>query len=435
MIALVLAGGIYFLLKPIGKGAGTQTASSQKSGERKILFYRNPMNPAITSSAPAKDEMGMDYIPVYEDEGNAPKKTMAQEVDDFFSDQGTGAGQGGVAGLAPITLTQAGIEAAGVLTAPVTLENFEQQIRTVGRVMADETRVRKVPTRVSGWVEKVHVRSAGQMVQQGEPIIALYSPELLSSQEEYIQALAMAEKMAASSDPETRKSGEELRHSAGQRLKLFDVPEAFVAELQKKRKPRRAVTLTAPISGFVMVKEVLEGQKVEPGMIFFVISDLSHIWVEADFYEYEGKGLKPGQEAVVSSAYDPALEMKGKVALVYPYLNPESRTIKARLEFANSDLKLKPDMYVDVSLRLDHGRSVQVPESAVLDSGPRKVVFVYLGNGRFEPREVRAGARSHGQIQILEGVAQGEHVAVKANFLLDSESRLQALIQGAMKKR
>ncbi|MFZ5569857.1 MAG: efflux RND transporter periplasmic adaptor subunit [Thermodesulfobacteriota bacterium] len=434
LVALVvLAGAIYLLARPGGNGGGTGGTPGRKTGERTILFYRNPMNPAITSPTPAKDEMGMDYLPVYEDEGNAPPKSMEQEVEDFFAEE-DGAGGGAVEGLVPVVLSARATAMAGVRTAPAVSGPIYGNIRTVGRVMADERLVRQVQTRAAGWVEQLVVQSAGQMVEKGAPILSLYSPELFSSQEEFLQAGDTARKLAKSPDPETRKFGRGLEQAAIQRLKLFDVPEAFIAELAEKRQPVRAVTLVAPLSGFVMLKEVFAGQQVSPGMLLFEITDLSRIWVEADFYESDGTALKSGQEAVIRSPYDPALELTGRVDLVYPFLDPESRTIKVRLEFPNESLALKPGMYVDVDLRLDFGPGISIPESAVLDSGTRKVVFIDKGNGRFEPREVVPGARSNGGIQILKGVAPGERVAVTANFLLDSESRLQAVIQEMMKK-
>lgn len=428
LLAVILSSGAtYFLVKPSGTGTGT--APPQASGERKILFYRNPMNPAITSPVPAKDEMGMDYIPVYADEGKAPQKSREQEVEDFFADD-SGGGESGVPGMAPITISPQGLQVAGVITAPAVREPFKSDIRTVGRVLADETRIQRVQTRVSGWVEKLYINFTGQVVGKGDPILSIYSPELLSSQEEFLQAISATDRLAASPDPETRKFGAELRESARRRLKLFDVPESFIRRLEKMKKVQRDITLNAPASGFVTGKDVFEGQKVEPGMELFTISDLSRIWVEADFYEYEAANLKVGQEATLSSSYDPNLRLKGAVSYIYPYLDPESRTIKARLEFANEQFLLKPGMFVDVTLEIDLGETVVIPDSAIIDSGVRKVVFVALGEGRFEPREVRTGPKSAGRVQVLSGVREGEKVAVKANFLLDSESRLQGIIQG-----
>jgi multidrug efflux pump subunit AcrA (membrane-fusion protein) len=335
--------------------------------------------------------------------------------------------------MAPVILSSQGIELSGVITAPAVSEGFIKTIRTVGQVLADETRVHRVQTRVSGWVEELFVNYLGRMVTKGTPLLSIYSPELVSSQEEFIGALEAYGKLDASKPSEEKKYILALLDAAGKRLKLFNVPDAFIKELEKTKKVQRLITLEAPVSGFVTGKEVFSGQKVEPGMELFTLTDFSQIWVEADFYEYEAGELKTGQTAELFSSYDPGLSLKGKVTYIYPYLNTESRTLRARIEFSNEEMRLKPGMFVDVRLNLDMGNSVVVPDSAVMYSGLRKIVFVNTDGGRFEPREVMVGARSNGKIQILSGVSEGDRVAIKANFLLDSESRLQAIIQGAVK--
>jgi RND family efflux transporter MFP subunit len=402
----------FFDEKPAGKKESGAALKSEK--ERKIIFYRNPMNPAVSSPVAAKDEMGMDYIPVYEDEAQGGSGT-------------------GVSGMAPVVLSSQGIELSGVITAPAVSTGFIKTIRTVGQVLADETRVHRVQTRVSGWVEELFVNYLGRMVTKGTPLLAIYSPELVSSQEEFIGALEAQGKIDASKTSEEKKYIRTLLDASTKRLKLFNVPEAFIKELQKTRKVQRLITLEAPVSGVVTAKEVFTGQKVEPGMTLLTLTDFSRIWVEADFYEYEAGELKPGQEAELFSSYDPGLSLKGKVTYIYPYLNTESRTLRARMEFSNEDMRLKAGMFVDVRLNLEMGESVVVPDSAVMYSGLRKIVFVNTEDSRFEPREVTVGARSNGKIQILSGVLDGDQVAIKANFLLDSESRLQAIIQGAVK--
>ena len=251
-----IEGALYFLRSP----SNLEGTSPRPSGERKILFYRNPMNPAITSQVPAKDEMGMDYIAVYEDEGKTPKKTAEQEAEDFFASDTEPSKVTGVPGLSPITLSSREVLLAGVVTAPAVRETLQSDIRTVGRVVSDETRIKRVQTKVSGWVEKLDVNYTGQRVRKDDPVLSIYSPELLSSQEEFLQALRTAKQLAKSSDPETRKFGDELQTSARQRLRLFDVPDAFIHELEKEGKTRRAITLMAPVSGFVMGKAVFDGQ-------------------------------------------------------------------------------------------------------------------------------------------------------------------------------
>jgi RND family efflux transporter MFP subunit len=382
--------------------------------ERKILFYRNPMNPAISSPVPVKDEMGMDYIPVYEDEAQGGENI-------------------GVSGMAPIVLSSQGMELSGVITSPAVSTKFIKTIRTVGQVLVDETRVHRVQIRVSGWVEELFVNYLGQTATKGTPLLSIYSPELVSSQEEFIGALEALEKINASRTTEEKKYLQTLLDAARKRLTLFGVPESFIRELERTETVQRLITLEAPVSGVVTAKEVFSGQKVEPGMALLTLTDLSRIWVEADFYEYEAGELKTGETAELFSSYDPGLSLKGNVTYIYPYLNPESRTLRARMEFSNEDLRLKPGMFVDVQLNLDMGESVVVPDSAVIYSGLRKIVFVNTEGSRFEPREVMVGARSNGKVQILSGVLEGDRVAVKANFLLDAESRLQAIIQDAVK--
>ena len=381
--------------------------------ERKVLFYRNPMNPAITSPVPMKDEMGMDYVPVYADEA-APA-------------------EGGVAGMATVEISSDGIRLSGVQTEPAVIERVARSVRTVGTVTPDETRIRHVHTKIAGWVEKLFVNFTGQLVRKGQPILSIYSQELLASQQEFLRARETAAKFAASELPEVRRGGEELLQSAEQRLLLFDVPEDFIAELKRTGQPKRAVTLLAPVSGFVTTKEIFEGQQIEPDMELFTITDLSRVWIEADFYEYEARALHVGQQAKVTLPYDPLRQLAGRVTYIYPTLNPESRTLRVRLEFQNSDFALKPAMFANVELPLDAADGVVIPDSAVIDTGERQVVFVSLGGGRFEPREVKLGVRSSGKAQVLSGVAAGEQVVTRANFLLDSESQLRAAVSG-MKK-
>lgn len=377
--------------------------------ERKILFYRNPMDPSISSPVPAKDEMGMDYVPVYADEIAPHEK---QEVQ----------------GLATVTIDEKGIRLAGVQVAEAVRREVSGDIRAVGIVKADETRVRHVHTKSSGWIDKLYVNTTGQLVETGQRLLKIYSPELLASQEEFLRARENALRFAGSSIAEVRKGGEDILKAARKRLELFDVPESLIREIEKTGRPQRTVTLLAPVSGFVTVKQVYEGQQVEPGMGLFTITDLSQVWVEADFYEFESHLVSIGQTGVISLSYDSKREITGRVSYIYPFLDPQSRTIRARFEIQNSDFSLKPEMYVNVLMKVMMPESVVVPASAVMNTGLRQIVFVDIGGGRFEPREVKAGYRSGGLVQVISGVEAGENVVVRANFLLDSESRLRAAI-------
>lgn len=381
--------------------------------ERKVLFYRNPMNPAVTSPVPMKDSMGMDYVPVYADEAETE----------------SGAPAGTVPGLAAVRIDARGLELSGVQTAVAERKVLRRTTRAVGVVSADEARVRHVHTKTSGWIEKLYVNSIGQDVRAGQPLLSIYSPQLLATQEEFVRAREAAERFASSSLPEVRQGGADLLAAARQRLELFDVPRGVIAQLEKTGRPQRTVTLLAPVSGFVTGKEIYEGMEVGPEIDLLTITDLSRVWVEADFYEYESRALSVGKRANVTLPYDPGVHLAGRVAYVYPTLDPQSRTLKARLEFPNRGLVLKPGMYVDVEPEIEASEGVVIPDSAVIDSGLRKVVFVEE-NGAFVPREVSVGSRGDGQAVVLSGVEVGERVVVRANFLLDSESRLRAAVAG-----
>ena len=383
-------------------------------GGRSVLFYRNPMNPSVTSPVPMKDEMGMDYVPVYADEAAEPARS-------------------GVPGLASLDLTEGAIRLAGVQTAPAVEGRVAHSIRTVGTVTADETRIQHFHTRVTGWVEALYVNFTGQFVKQGQPVISIYSPELLASQEEFLRAREAAARFATSDIPEVRKGGEELVAAARRRLRLFEVPDEFVAELERSGRPQRAVTLVAHASGYVTSKGIFHGQQVDPSMMdLFTITDLSHVWIDAEFYESEAGLLRVGQQARLTLPYDPAARLTGRIAYVYPTLNPETRTVRVRFDFANGEMKLKPGMFADVELETGGAVGVVIPESAVIDTGERQIVFVGTGGGRFEPRQVRVGVRSEGRALVLSGVAAGEQVVVKANFLLDSESQLRSALAGVI---
>ena len=400
-------------IEDAGPAATAGSAADQGpagKGERKVLFYRNPMNPGVTSPVPAKDEMGMDYVPVYEDE--------------------VGNGGGAVPGYSTIKVGAESLRLSGVQTAPAVREKISRSVRAVGNVVPDETRVRRVQTKIEGWIEKLHVNFTGQPVAKGQPLLEIYSPDLVAGQREYLLALEMQNRMKENPYPEERKMAAELVQSSRRRLELFDVPQGFLAELERTREPRRTVTLNSPASGYVTVKEVFEGTRVMPGMELFTVTDLSRIWIEADLYEYEARAVRPGQQASLAPAYESGPRLKGRVAYVYPTLSLESRTLKVRFEFPNPGLRLKPQMYADVFLELDSATGVVIPDSAIIETGLRQIVFVDLGGGSLEPREVQVGVRGDGKAQVLSGIKEGERVAVRANFLLDSESRLKAALAG-----
>jgi RND family efflux transporter MFP subunit len=392
-----------------GGAAGTATVSKPSSGPRKILFYRNPMNPNVTSQSPAKDEMGMDFVPVYEDEAKG----------------GSGASP---EGYATVNVGAERVALAGIQSAPAVREAISHPVRAVGIVVPDETRVRRVQSKVDGYVEKLYTNFTGKVVTKGQPLMAIYSPELLATQQEYLKSRETAGKFASSSSEDVRKLGDELLQSSRRRLELFDVPPSFIAELERTGKPQRAVTINSPVGGYVTGKEIFEGGRVGPGMELLTVTDLSRVWIEADLYEYEAQAVRVGQTATLETASDPTAKLKGRVAFIYPTLSPETRTLKVRFEFPNPGLKLKPQMYANVALDLHSVTGIVIPDSALIETGVRQIAFVDGGDGSFEPRELKIGVRGNGKAQVLSGVKEGEKVAVRANFLLDSESKLRAAL-------
>lgn len=333
-------------------------------------------------------------------------------------------------GLAAIEPGAAALRQAGARTATATREQFARAVRAVGRVAADERRVHAFQARTGGWVERLHVSFTGERVRAGQAVLDLYAPELLAGQEEYLRARESAARFAASGLPEVRRGGADLAAAARRRLELLGVPAATIDELDRGGRPRDTVTLAAPASGHVTGKAVVVGQRVEPGETLFTVSDLDAVWVTADLYESEASLAAVGREAVITLPYDPAVRLEARVAFVAPVVDPQARTVQVRLDAPNPGLKLRPGMLADVELRADLGVQLVVPDDAVMDTGERQYVFVAQGEDGFAPRAVRVGVRANGRAQILAELAEGERVAVAANFLLDSESRLRAALAG-----
>ncbi len=399
-------------MRLVPRVAADSTQHAQAGGKHatkpRILFYRSPMDPTVRSDVPAKDAMGMDFVPVFADSG--PPASIP------------------VAGHAGISLHGDSRQLAGVQTAVAVREHLARRIRTVGIIVADETRIHHMHVKIGGFVENLLMNVTGQRVRQGDPAFTLYSPELLASQEELLHARTAVAQLAPDAPEETRRGAEDLLAAARRRLQLLDVPADFIATVERNGRPQRTVTYFAPVSGYVTMKNVIEGQQVEPGYEMFTVTDLSHVWVEADFYENEAHLVSTGQTAELTLPYDPGTTLMAKVSYVYPYVDPETRTLKVRFDLENPRLMLKPSMYVDVWLSVQSAEGVVIPESAVLDSGEHQIVFVETEGDRFEPRNVKVGLRSDGRAQVLSGVETGERVVVRANFLLDSESRLRGAL-------
>jgi RND family efflux transporter MFP subunit len=362
-------------------------------------MYRSTMNPNEISDKPGKDSMGMEMVPF--------------EVEE--------AGPSAVGGRAVVKISPERQQLIGVRTATLKVQPIHRLIRAVGRVEYAEPNISLVTLKFEGWIERLFVNSTGRLVRRGEALFEIYSPDLVSAQQEYLLALKAKEI--------TGSSGLSVLGSAREKLKLWGITDQQVENLERTGEIKRTLTIYAPSSGFVIEKGVLLGQKIMPGENLYKIADLSTVWVLGDVYEYELPLVKKGQGAMISLSYFPGETFSGKITYIYPYLNPETRTNRVRIEVKNPGFKLKPEMYANLEIHVEYGTKLAIPVDAVLDAGVKNVVFVDKGDGYFEPREVKLGAKGEGVYEVLAGVAEGEKVVTSANFLVDSESSLKAALQ------
>jgi Cu(I)/Ag(I) efflux system membrane fusion protein len=314
---------------------------------------------------------------------------------------------------------------ANVATTEAKTMPLNKEINAVGIVQYDQARQAKVTAWVAGRIDKLHVNSVGSYVSKGRPVAEIYSPDLVSAQQEYLLALKSREQFKNSPIQAIAQGGEGLVASARQRLKLMGVRDEQVAGLEKAGQPNIRLSIYTPLSGVVIEKVVQEGQYVNVGDTLFNIADLSRVWVEVEVYENEFPNIKMGQTVDLVSQSYPGTTFRGRVAFIYPFLDPKTRTVKARVELPNPGLKLKPDMFVNASIKVPLGSSMVVPASAVMDTGQRQVVWVEMKPGMFEPRDVKVGSRVGDNIQILSGLKAGEKVASSGGYLIDSEAQLK----------
>jgi Cu(I)/Ag(I) efflux system membrane fusion protein len=379
--------------------AGPPTSAG--TGKANILYYRNPMGLPDTSPVPKKDSMGMDYIPVYQGE----------EPDD------TGA----------VKINPAKVQELGVQIAPVEQRELTHTIRAVGTVQADERRLFVVNTKFEGWIDKLYVNATGQSVRRGEPLMEVYAPELVVAEQEYLLAWQSLQKMA-NAGAENRVAARQLTEASLQRLRNWDISDDQLKRLQRSGTVTRTLTLRAPVDGVVLEKMAVEGMRFMPGEPLYRIADLSSVWLIADVFEQDIGALHIGQEVKISVNAYPGTDFSGKVAFIYPTVSQETRTGKVRILVPNLDGRLKTGMYASVAIDTivaDHP-VLAVPDSAVIDSGTKQAVLVERGEGMFQPREVKLGAHADGFYEIHKGLAAGERVVVSANFLIDAESNLRA---------
>jgi Cu(I)/Ag(I) efflux system membrane fusion protein len=318
----------------------------------------------------------------------------------------------------------------GVKFGTVEMRPLEKVIRTVGRIDYDEKRIVTVSPKIGGWIEDLYVDFTGRFVKQGEPLLTIYSPELVSTQEEYLIALRAKRDLSKSPFPEVAGSGDSLAESAKRRLKLWDISDDQIKALEESGQAKKTLTLYSPFSGFVLEKAAYKGMNVMPGVALFKLADLSVVWLIADVYEYELPSIRLGQQASIQLSYTPGETFTGKAIYIYPALNPETRTAKVRFEIPNPHGKLKPEMYANVEIKVHLGQKLTVPEGAIIDTGLRQLAIIDKGNGYFEPREVKVGSKVDNYYEVIKGLKAGERVVTSANFLIDSESKLKEAVGG-----
>jgi len=369
------------------------------------------MNPNEISDHPGNDSMGMPMA--------------AEEI----SETSTGGGTP-VEGLASVTLPARKRMLLGARTVTAAVAPFDKTVRAVGQVAIDERRMQHVHTKIQGWIEHLHAGAVGETVRHGDPLLTIYSPELLANQREYLVALDQRARVAAAT-PDVSAEAEKLVAAAVRRLLLQDMTQEQIERLAATREAQKVVTLYSPVSGTITARNVSHGERIESATSLLDIADLERVWVLADVYESELAFVHEGQEATVALSYLPGRAYKGRVSLVSPLVDAVTRTVKVRIELDNRDLALRPGMFASVELHDDLGARLAIPKDAVLRSGSRNVVFVSPSEGTFEPREVELGLELPDRWEVTRGLTAGERVLAAANFFLDAESKLKAALAEA----
>ena len=364
----------------------------------KKTIYRSTMNPNEVSDKPGKDSMGMDMVPV-EIEEPAEKA---------------------LSGLAAVSITTEARQRMGLTTGLVEKRALQRQVRTSARIIADETRLYRVTAKVDGWVDKLFTATTGQFVKRGDPLLTIYSPDLVASENEYLTAL--------------HSGSTNLMTAARRRLSLWDISDEQIDRLEKTGEVEKTLTLYAPASGWIMERVVLPGQKITAGEPLLIVADLSTVWADADIYEVDLPYVKVGMPVTLSLPYWPDKTFTGKVTFVSPTLDPESRTLKARLEIPNTELLLKPEMFGAATLSYELGNGLAIPETAVMRTAGRAYAFRDAGDGRLVPTPITVGERSDGYYQLVSGLNEGDKVVTSANFLVDSESSMKAAMEAMSAK-
>ena len=384
--------------------------TAKPDGERKILYWQAPMNPSEIYDKPGKSAMGMDLVPVYEDQVNAGPTVV----------------------IDPTT-----VQNMGVRSSVVKRSDFSRSIRTVGKLGYNEERTYVVTSKISGWIEKLYVDYTGQKVNRGQSLMEIYSPDLVTTQQEYLLALKNKELTGDTKFNDIRDGAQSLLQSTRQRLLYWDIPESAINELEQSGTVKKSLVLPSPASGIVTHKNAVQGSYVTQGAPLFQIADISTVWVMASIYDTDLPWIRTGQEAEIELSYLPGKKISGHVSYIYPYVDEKARDVKVRIEFPNPGLDLRPGMFANVSLKTETIKNALVINSgSIIHSGRRNVVFIVKDKGHFEPREITVGEEGDGgMVRVLTGLNENDQIVTSAQFLLDSESRLQGVIQKMLAER
>ena len=395
--------GMELVKKVIRKDEAKKPTQQAAEEEKEILYWVAPMDPSYRRDEPGKSPMGMDLVPVYAEDAAAKPGTIT---------------------IDPVVVHNLGVE-----TTQVERTNLSRTFRTIGEVTYDERSVSHIHTRVNGWVERLYLDAPGDRVSRGDPILRIYSPELVTTQEEFLLALRRTKRFQGTRAAQAVEL-EEMVRQARERLLFFGISQQEIDKIAETGEYQPTILLRAPHSGVVTELGVREGMRVTPQKNLYTVADLSTVWVVAHIYAGQADWVEPGNEVSLSLPFHPGRQWQGRVDYVYPYMEPMTRTVKARLVFANKDGLLKPNMFATTVIHADPKKDVlTVPEAAVIRTGKRSVVVTALGEGHFRPVEVEIGIETSGRVEITKGLAEGQRVVTNSQFLIDAESDLQAGLQ------
>ncbi len=430
IILLVIIGAGFIAIKFNFVQNISNIFSSSKT-ESKAEVYLCPMHPTYTSDKPGDCPIcGMRLVKREKEDKKVVHrmvKDMKMPMDDMKMEEGSEKSQGSEEFKLEIDPVKE--QYLGIKTTKAKLENVQKEIKALGTVTVDETKLAHIHTKFSGYIQKVFANYEGKLVQKGQPLFTVYSPELVSTQEEYLLALEAKEKLQGSKFPEIAKSQSELLSAARRRLELWDVSDEQINKLEKSKQVTKELTIYSPTNGFITKREAFEGTEIAPENTLYDIADLSRVWVIVEVYEKDLPFISVGQSAIINFEYENIKPFTGKITYVYPEIDPMTRTAKVRLEVNNSGFKLKPNMYVNAILTANIGRNIVIPKRAAIDSGKRQIVFVKEKEGKFIPKEVKLGPEVNDERVIYSGINDGEEVVTDGNFLLDSESNLETALE------